>query len=91
MNNIYPSKELLSQSFKFVDNLCTFCENCTESTDHIFFSCQAIQKFWCDIHTGRWICPNMVSIPNSITTDKHVLADILVYIVVYVLYCLMCM
>ena len=41
MNNIYPSKELLRLRFNIDDNVCTFCENDIETTDHIFFSCGA--------------------------------------------------
>ena len=67
MNNIYPSKELLRLRFNIGDNLCTFCENDIETTDHIFFSCDIIQTFWVDIH--NWIKLKIVLFPAAISRD----------------------
>ena len=68
MNNIYPSKELLRLRFNIGDNMCTFCENEIETTDHIFFSCDAIQTFWNNLH--KFIKRKIVSFPSSISKDN---------------------
>lgn len=67
MMNIYPCKELLRLHFNINDNLCTFCKNDIETTDHIFFSCDIKQTFWTDIH--NWIKLKIVSFPAAITRD----------------------
>ena len=67
MNNIYTCKELLRLRFGIDDNKCTFCENDVETTDHMFFSCNVIQTFWCDIHT--WVKQQMSSFPTSFSCN----------------------
>ena len=42
---------------------------------HYLFRNQAIKKFWCDLQ--RWMCPNVLSIPNSITKDNIVFGILL--------------
>lgn len=64
MNNIYPSKELLRLRFNIDDNVCTFCENDTETTDHVFFSCGVIQIFWSNLH--KWIKQKLALFPTSL-------------------------
>jgi len=67
MNDIYPSKELLRLPFGIDDNTCTFCENDVETTDHVFFSCNVIQLFWCDVH--KRVKHQISSFPTSISRD----------------------
>lgn len=68
MNNIYPSKDLLNIRFGIEDNTCTFCENDVETTDHVFFSCNVIQTFWCEIY--KWVKQQMSSFPTSFSSDN---------------------
>ncbi len=68
MNDIYPSKDLLRRRFKIEDNLCTFCEKDTETTDHIFFSCNITQTFWDNIH--KWMKQKITAFPPCISLDN---------------------
>lgn len=67
MNNIYPSKDLLNLRFGIDDSIRTFCDNDVETTDHVFFSCNVAQTFWCDIY--NWVKEKMSSLPTSFSRD----------------------
>lgn len=53
LNRIYPSAEFLSKRFGFENNNCSFCNEHTETTDHLFWECMYSEAFWDDLH--HWL------------------------------------
>lgn len=65
LHNIYPFNSLIS---KFVDigSSCTFCSQDVETVPHLFFTCDASQKFWPDLEASFFNLVNSVYSLNLI-------------------------
>lgn len=46
LNDIYPSNRFLHLKFNLENSPCHLCKHFSEDTEHIFFSCSAVQSFW---------------------------------------------
>lgn len=46
---IHPAKEIIKVRLNINDNVYSFCETNTETTDYIFCSYSIIHTFWLDI------------------------------------------
>lgn len=60
MNEIYPRQELLRLRFNVDVDECTFCENNTETQEHLFFSCNISDRVWKDLY--QWFLENNLSL-----------------------------
>ena len=49
LHNIYPTNTLLWKMKVRDDQMCSYCNDVVDYTEHFFFDCPTIQKFWNDI------------------------------------------
>ena len=66
-NDIYPSSNLLRQRFNLDSQNCLFCDEHTETTDHLFFTCTFSNTFWKDLYV--WLEPKVPSLPHFTNRD----------------------
>jgi len=50
INNKYPTNEFLKKRFKLEVDNCHICNIYVETTEHLFYECQMVQKLWKSLH-----------------------------------------
>ena len=67
MNETYPSKDFLRQRFNLDENVCAFCKEDIERTEHVFVSCKDSNTLWDDLH--YWLYPKILDLSKFAKTD----------------------